>query len=233
MTLIPTVSSMQAVGDVQAMRHLLVKAVSYSLYLVLPIVMVMCIFGGPILQLWMGPAYADGVIAAILALGFLIPMVQIAIEDVLAGLNAHGRAGIAQLVASVISTGLVIVALGPLRLGLVGAALAITIPASIVCLFYYPMLICPYVGMTIREYFWDSYLGPVKNLLPFLSVISCVRIIPFHAPLTGLAVAAVSGGTVLTFTYWSKVVPGRMKKYLYQRLRKVPRALGVPANAPD
>ena len=220
MTLIPTVSSLQATGDVQAMRRLLVKSVSYSLYLVLPIVIMMCVFGGPILHAWMGPDYAAGLIVAILALGFLAPMAQIPIEDVLAGLNAHGRAGVAQLIASIISAGLVVVALGPLNLGLAGAAVAITLPFSIISLVYYPMLICPLVGMTIREYFLECSRGPLKNLVPFLLVVSGVRLALLQAPLTALAVAAVAGGIVLTLTYWSKVVPGRMKGWVYQKLQR-------------
>ena len=218
MTLIPTVSSLQAIKDVRNMRSLLVKSVSYSLYLVLPIVMVMCVFGGPILHVWLGPAYAAGLLVAILALGFLAPMAQIAIEDVLAGLNAHGRAGIAQLVASIISTGLVVVALGPLKLGLAGAAVAVTLPFTIVCLVYYPILVCPLVGMTIREYFQESFWAPLKNLLPFLLVIVCVRLVFLQSPLAGLAVAAVVGGIVLTVAYWSKVVPVRMKEWVCRKL---------------
>ena len=125
---------------------------------------------------------------------------------------------IAQLVASIISTGLVIVALGPLKLGLAGAAVAITLPASIMCLVYYPMLVCPLVGMTIREYFKESFWQPLKNLLPFLLVISCVRLVLLQAPLAGLAVAAVTGGMVLTVTYWSKVIPRRMKGWVCGKL---------------
>lgn len=218
MTLIPTVSSLQAMDDVHAMRRLLVKSVAYSLYLVLPMVMVMCVFGGPILHVWMGPDYADGLIVAILALGFLAPMAQIAIEDVLAGLNAHGRAGVAQLVAAIISTGLVVMALGPLNLGLAGAAVAITLPSSIMCLVYYPMLVCPRLGITIKEYFRESFWSPLKNLLPFLLVISCVRLVLLQSPLTGLAVAAVTGGIVLTVIYWSKVVPEQMKGWVCRKL---------------
>jgi len=228
MTLIPTVSSLQAIQDVHAMRRLLVKSVSYSLYLVLPIVIMMSVFGGPILHVWMGPAYADGMIVAILALGFLVPMAQIAIEDVLAGLNAHGRAGAAQLVAAIISTGLVVLALGPLKLGLSGAAVAITLPISIMCLVYYPLQICPLVGMTIREYFLESYWGPFKNLVPYLVVVCSARLVLFKVPLAGLGVSLVLGGIVLTITYWSKVVPERMKVWVYSKvLRKSCRSSSI------
>jgi len=220
MTLIPTVSSLQANEDVPAMRRLLVKSVSYSLYLVLPMVITMCVFGGPILQLWMGPAYADGWIVVILALGFLAPMTHIPIEDVLAGLNAHGRAGVAQLAASMIATGLVVVALGPLKLGIAGAAVAITLPFTVMCLVYYPMLICPLVGMTIREYYRESYWEPLKNLLPFLLVICGIRLTLPQAPMLALATAAVAGGIVLTLTYWSKVIPERMKGWIYRNIRR-------------
>jgi len=50
--------------------------VRYSLYLALPMVLVLVIFGGPLMQLWMGPRYADDLVPAILALGNLAILMQ-------------------------------------------------------------------------------------------------------------------------------------------------------------
>ena len=96
--------------------------------------------------------------------------------------------------------------------------MAVTLPFTIVCLVYYPILVCPLVGMTIREYFQESFWAPLKNLLPFLLVIVCVRLVFLQSPLAGLAVAAVVGGIVLTVAYWSKVVPVRMKEWVCRKL---------------
>ena len=48
--LTPTTSSLQSVGNVKEIRELLITSVRYSLYLVLPMVLVLVIFGGPIMQ---------------------------------------------------------------------------------------------------------------------------------------------------------------------------------------
>jgi O-antigen/teichoic acid export membrane protein len=218
MTLIPTVSSLEATGDVPAMRQLLVRSVSYSLYLVLPIIMMMCVFGGPIMHVWMGPDYADGLLVMILALGSLIPLLQITVEDVLAGLNAHGRAGVAQLIASAVSIGLLVAALGPLQWGLAGAALALTVPSTVMCLIYYPLLVCPRLGIGIGEYYRETCLAPVLHLLPFLLLITGARFAFPNGPLTGLAVACIAGGLLLACIYWTKVLPARLKRWVLGRL---------------
>ena len=224
MVLIPTVSSLEAAVDAHAIRNLLVKAVRYTLYLVLPMAMVLTVFGGPIVRLWMGPNYANDLLIAVLAVGFLIPMAQSPVPYILAGLNAHGRAGMAEFAAGLISTGLIIIALGPLQAGIVGAAIGVTVPISLISGIYYTRLICRRIDMPIRNYFRTVAAGPVVHLLPFLILLIGTRLAFKSAPLYGLICGAVLGAPLVAVTYWKLVLPGSMKEWILRKfVRFVPR----------
>ena len=55
---------------------------------------VLTIMGGPILKVWMGQEYADDLLPAVLALGFLPLLLQLPMNSILQGLNSHGRPGL-------------------------------------------------------------------------------------------------------------------------------------------
>jgi O-antigen/teichoic acid export membrane protein len=103
MILIPTTSSLESCGDVKEIENLLVKSTRYSIYLVLPTVLILVVFGGEVMRLWMGPAYANWTLPAIFAIGFLGTGIQTPILYMLEGLNAHGRAGLGQFIGSALS----------------------------------------------------------------------------------------------------------------------------------
>ncbi|MHC4166761.1 MAG: oligosaccharide flippase family protein [Planctomycetota bacterium] len=214
MVLIPTTSSLQSTGDIKAIQELLLKSVRYSFYMVLPMVLVLVIFGGPIMHLWMGPDYANGVIPAILAAGILAALVQRPVLMILAGMNAHGRAGMAQLVASVCSVGMTILALWVLKWGLVGVAIGVTLPLTIMNLTYLPFLVCRRVGLSISQYFLSAAVSPVIHVLPFAICLAGARFIFETRPLTGLVAGGIVAGTVLAIPYWRYVLPARIKTWL-------------------
>ena len=221
LVLIPATSSLQSQGNMEEIRGLLMKSVRYSFYLVLPIVLVLVFFGGAIMQLWMGPRYADGVVPAILAAGSLITMVQAPLWLILVGLNAHGRAGIAQFVASLCSAGMVFLALGFLNWGLAGVAVSITLPLMIMNMTYLPFLICRQVGLSVRQYFLSVTVGPVVHVLPFALCLVVAKFVFTTEPLRGLLFGGTVGSVVLAVLYYRYVLPDRIKVRLlrYGRVR--------------
>src|SRR5262249_50746186 len=152
------------------------------LYLILPPILVLIIFGGPVMQLWMGPRYVSGLLVAVLAIGSLAPIAQASILDVLAGLNAHGRPGVAQLIASIVSIGLVYAALGPLHLGVVGVAAAITLPLAITTTVYYLAVVRLRLGIRAGDYIWRVSKAPVTHIIPFAACLLAARFIFLSAP---------------------------------------------------
>ena len=211
MTLTPTTSSLQSTNNFKGIRELLISSVRYSLYIVLPIVLVLVVFGDAIMQLWMGQRYANGLIPAILALGYLAVFVQQPVLNILAGLNAHGRAGIAQLVASLCSAGLTVLVLGYLKWGLAGAAVAVTLPLTVMNAAYLPRLGCRRVGLNMRRYFLSVIAGPAVYVLPFAICLVGARLIFQTRPLIGLVWGGATGGAALAVLYWRYVLPERIR----------------------
>ncbi len=225
--LIPTTSSLQSMGNLEKIRELLIRSVRYSFYLVLPMVLVMVVFGGAILRLWMGQRYANGLVPAILAVGYLATIAQTPVLNILAGLNAHGRAGIAQFIASMCSVGLTFLALGPLGLGIAGTAIAVTLPLTIMNLVYLPLLICRRVGLDMRRYFLSVTAGPAVHILPFVICLVVARLVFSAKPLIGLALGGTIGSVILTIVYWRYVLPDRIKMWVARCPRKMLRSAGL------
>ncbi|MFC1634700.1 polysaccharide deacetylase family protein [Planctomycetota bacterium] len=208
--LTPATSSLQSAKDWKGIQDLLIQSVRYSLYMVMPMILVLVVFGSLILLLWMGARYANGLIPAILAIGYLATMVQMPIFSILTGLNMHGRAGIAQLVASLCSVGLTVLVLGPLEWGLIGTAVAVVLPLTIVNLFYLPLLMCRKVDLDVRRYVLSVAIGPAKHVLPFAICLVAARLVFHTKPLIGLVCGGV-GSIMLLMTYWKYVLPENMR----------------------
>lgn len=219
MTLTPTVSSLQSRDDTAAIKDLVIKSTRYSLYLALPIVLTVCFFGGPIMQLWMGPRYADGLVPAVLAIGYLPVLAQLSTLSILAGLNAHGRAGIARFVASLSSVGLNVLVLKYWQGGLLGTAIAVTLPLAIVNMVDIPLLICRRIGLNARRYYVGVLTGPVVHTLPFVVCLVAARLVFRDRPMIGLALGTAVGGTILAVTYWRSVLPDSMRVKMSEAVR--------------
>ena len=224
MVLIPTTSSLESAGNLREIRELVVKSARYSLYLALPITLVLVIFGGPVMQLWMGPRYANGWIPAILAGGYLAVLVQLPGLHILVGLNAHGRAGAARFVASLCSVGLNVLVLAYFQWGLVGTAIAVSLPLTVLNLVDIPLLVSRRVGLGVRHYFSSILVGPLWHTLPFTACLVGARLVFHSQPLLGLLWGGAIGGALLTVIYWRYVLPERVKTHVpfFSRLIRKP-----------
>ncbi|MEJ2703920.1 MAG: oligosaccharide flippase family protein, partial [Sedimentisphaerales bacterium] len=210
MVLIPTTSSLQNTANLKGIQELLVKSVRYSLHMVLPIILVLVIFGGPIMQFWMGPRYANGILPAILAAGMLVALAQGPLMMILAGMNAHGRAGLGQLIASLCSVGLTVLALGFLKWGIIGVAVAVTLPLTILNMTYLPYLACQRVNLNVKHYFLSVASEPVLHTLPFALCALIARLV-FRTQMLLSLVVCGAGIAILAILYWRRVLPNRLK----------------------
>jgi len=214
MVLTPMTSSLQSRDDLEEIGLLLINSVRFSVYLVLPMVLVLIVFGGPIMQFWMGPRYAGGTVPAILAAGSFANLVNPPLFMILVGLNAHGRASIANLLAALCSLGLAFLTLGFLEWGLAGAAMAVTLPMTILNIAYLPSLACQRVQLDLRRYFWAVAFRPAVCVTPFAICLVMGRLIFDAEPLVGFACGGSVGLVILATLYWIYVVPSRLKALL-------------------
>jgi len=227
--LIPTASAYQAAADESELRDLLIRGSRYAAYIALPMVLVLAIMGGPILQVWMGERYAQGPVLAILALGYLGLLSQVGTQAVMTGLNAHGRPALANFVAAVCAAGLAAVALGVLEWGLIGAALSAAIPLSAANGVYLPLYACRRLSMSMREYLNQTWRTPLSCCAPFGACLILARLMLADQPWLCLATGCIGGGVMLAGLYWRYALPESLKERVYGTInRRRSRPLNVP-----
>lgn len=213
--LTPTASYMHALGQKKQLGELLIETTRYGAYIVFPMLTFLIIMGSPLLLFWMGPKYNKGTVLTILAMGHLLPMIQQPAWTILSGMNAHGRIGVANLLAAIVSMGLAILALGVFKWGLIGAALAIVLPLSIVYGIYVPLYTCRLLNLSLKRYLLGSTLRPLLLVTPFVACLVLARLIFQDKPIVTLATGGLSGLIVLGLLYWRYVLPEGIKTGIF------------------
>jgi len=207
----PTASSLHALEEKDELRLLFVKVTRYVAYMVLPMILILSILGGPILEVWMGAHYRVGTVLLILALGHLASIFQMSVLSVLWGMNAHGRIVVANLVGGVAVIGMINLLLGPCDLGLRGAALAIAVPLVLVNGVYVPLYACRRLSLGIGQYVRETMAAPLALAVPFAAFLVAVRMQFPRSPHLAVIVGAGFGGAMLAVAYWFVVVPSHIR----------------------
>ncbi|HKA06783.1 MAG TPA: polysaccharide biosynthesis C-terminal domain-containing protein [Gemmataceae bacterium] len=168
-TLTPAVSSLEAAGDVEAIRRMFLRGTRWVLYLILPVHLGLIVFGRQFLTVWLGAVdYAD---RCYLPLVILSSTLTLAIAQSMAARILYGTGRLklfarAALLEAVGNVGLSLL-LG-MRFGLIGVSIGVAVPNLVMCLWV--------VGHTarglevpIRTYVGEAWLRPlVAAILPMI-----------------------------------------------------------------
>jgi len=203
----PTASSIHAEGQLRELQSLAIKSARYAAYIALPVVLFLSIFGNEVLTLWMGPDYRAGSVLAVLALGHLLPMTQQPTWSILMGMNAHGTPAVVNLVSAVFSIVLGVLVVGVLKMGLMGAAVALTVPILLSSGIYLPLFACRRLQLSPLRYAVLVWKGPLACAAVYLACILASRVLLAGRPLTSMLSAFASGAAVLGVLYWRFVLP--------------------------
>lgn len=218
MVLTPTASSLHAAGRTDELRALLEQAARASACLGLPPILVLALMGDPILRVWMGAQYAAGALVAVLAVGHLGDIAKQPVWNILVGTNMHGRAAVLSLVSSTISVALCAAALGPLHGGLVSAALALTLPMTLVETLGTTFYACRQLKIPFGPFLAHVWRLPILCALPFAACLLGARAAFPEQPAAALAAGLLSGGALLAGTYWRWVIPESIRKRAWETL---------------
>jgi O-antigen/teichoic acid export membrane protein len=224
--LIPTASSLQTRGEHRELRELLMEGARLGTSLALPMVMFLVILGDPLLHLWMGPRYQQGLVLSVLALGFLLPVAQQPVLTILIGLNSHGRVGLANLAISGLGVAFGMLAVGRLGWGLLGGALGIAVPLLIGSGLLIPLYACRQLRTRPVEYVRRAFLGPLLCATPFGLCLLGARLLFGTRPALALVAGVAAGVLVLVPLYWRYVVPATLRvqvgRLVTRMLRRAP-----------
>lgn len=208
---IPASSELHAGGDLPALRRMLVDSGKYAFYIALPPICLLTLLGGPLLEVWMGATYAAPWVLGILAVGHALTIPQTSVYSVLMGMNRHGLVGFFEVVAAAVGFGLGWLALGPLQWGLVGAALALTLPLVLSGGVLLPWYACRRLELPLTSYLRQVTLGPLAAALPLIGCFLLSRALPLPNATATVAVGAAGGGIVTALVYWRWVAPASLK----------------------
>jgi O-antigen/teichoic acid export membrane protein len=216
--LVPSVSSLQALGDHQKIQDLVIKATRYACCLTLPVTVTLITMGSPVLVAWMGPDYKNGIVLALLAFGYTTYIVQAPTIGILGGMNLHGRPAIMHLIACAISALAVAVALMIFHLDLAWVAAAVCAPLALLNAIYVPIYVCRRLNLSGREYFWKALVEPVLYMIPGTAVLLLARWLLWTKPLVALPVGVAVATLITVPIYWQWVLPETLKKKVRSKL---------------
>jgi O-antigen/teichoic acid export membrane protein len=201
-TLTPTASSLQAMSADQEIRELFIRSCQTGAYIVFPMTAVLIITGGPILQVWMGPRYADDLLPAILALGYLPFLLQLPLNSILQGLNSHGWPGVFKFMASVAGIGSAFMALGLFHSSVIVAAVALFLPFWVSELIATPLFAARRHRFSLRQYWLTGICQPLLVMTPMIACLLAFRITNATRPVWVLFAGIPLGLLFFAVSYW-------------------------------
>ena len=231
MLLIPTASSLQARDDHGALRSTLTESTVRLSFLVLPGVVTLAFLGDSIIRLWMGAEFVYPGLFAVVALGSFASLIQESSWNILVGLNKHGRVSLVQLAGAMVTSALLWFGVVVLEWKLIGAALLLAIPQTIVDGLLTPLAACRYLKVSPREFYTRILVKPLYCVAPYAFFLLIARLnLKTHPPLAMGAI--VVGMVVLAATYFRFVLPDAARQKIATKLRLpflAPRAEARPA----
>lgn len=169
-TLTPAISSLEAAGDVDAIRRVLLKGTRWVLYLILPVHIGLIVFGKPFLTIWLGnPEYAKRCypVLVILSATLSLAIAQSVAARILYGMGKLRRFAIAALGEAALNLTLSLVLVQ--TLGIVGIAWASAIPNLVFCAFVIAYA-CRILGVGWREYVSATWIRPLAMAIAPIAI---------------------------------------------------------------
>jgi O-antigen/teichoic acid export membrane protein len=216
----PTASAYETSGDISGLRELMVTAGRYALYVFLPMVIVLAISGRYVLQLWMGDRYDAGAVLAIIAVGNLPLLYQLATMEIIRGMNRHGLPSIAFLVIAALGIPIAAIVLGYLNWGIVGGAVAGVAPLTLLYGVFVPLYACRIMDLSVRDYAAKTIPGPLLLNAPLLLCLVLSRLLWPDSIAANLIGGLGLGILVLGILYWHYVIPMERRVSLKRKLAR-------------
>ncbi len=166
-TFAPLVSSLEARGEQEKLRLLLIQGTRAALLVGLPFILVLFFRGQTFIGLWMGPEYAtiSGGVLQILLICRIFIVANSTGGNIAYGLSKHGQ--FALWLGCEAAANLLLSILLVERFGVYGVAIGTLVPDLFVNLVLCPRYICRIVGLPQREFLLEGWLRPGLAALPF------------------------------------------------------------------
>jgi O-antigen/teichoic acid export membrane protein len=166
-TATPRSSALNAEGNVEGVRRVLLKGSQYATVIILPIALTFMLRGKTFIRLWMGPQYGgpSGHVLWILSLALIFMASELVAMSTMIGINKHKPLAIIYFAEALCNLALSIALVGPF--GIFGVAWGTTLPALVVSLLFWPWYVRHTLGVPVRTYLTATWLRPAFTAMPF------------------------------------------------------------------
>jgi peptidoglycan/xylan/chitin deacetylase (PgdA/CDA1 family)/O-antigen/teichoic acid export membrane protein len=218
--LTPMAGSIDALGNRQELKKFAITSARFGFAFTLPIVVLFTLYGGKIIELWMGSDFVNTTIITILAVGYCLPISQSAIIRVLVGLDLHGRAAAISISLTIT---LYIISIATVILtqpSITGFVCAIVVPLTIVNGIVIPFYACGKLGISANEYIRDAF-GKVSLIATLATTQLFLFDHWFQPGALGALINTAVYGFIYLLLYWRYLLTTTMKATAMNPVRKL------------
>ena len=226
--LTPFATVLHATGQEERQRRLFVLGGRYACALSAFLIAFLLALGGPLIRLWVGPAFAQSVpLLVVLALGELLPATQWATYSVLNATARHRSLGVLGIL-EVVGVCALALALLPV-LGLLGVGVAMAVPAFLARGLGPMVQGCWVVGVPVRRYLAEAIVPPLLCAAVPAAAVGLVA--EAYPPLTWAWFIGYAAGYAALFAagYAALFERDRLKRFL----RRGDRRSALPSGSDD
>ncbi len=217
---VPSAAALHSEKNTKALQELMLKGNRWGMYFAVPLMIVLILQGGPLVQLWMkDPAFRAAEVIAVLAAGHVLAIGQNSAYSVLMGMGIHGFAAVLECIVAIIGLVVVGIGIGWLGWGMLSAAVVIGLCVTATGGVLIPLYACRALELPFGRYLLTILWGPLVACLPFVAVLLSVPPLLGTVGLwTQLGVTLGGSGAVLVITYWFFVFPPTVRDRILKRL---------------
>lgn len=166
-TVQPRASRLDAYGDAEGLRQLILSTGRYTSLLLLPIIVTFIVRGRSFIDIWMGREFSgpSGDVLVILAIGLVFATPRYIIQSSLVGTGRHAKLAPWYIAEAICVAALTYVLVR--HFGIVGAALAVVGIGAIVSTVVVPQICNRQFGLPLKAIAQNLLLTPVLAMIPF------------------------------------------------------------------
>jgi O-antigen/teichoic acid export membrane protein len=174
-TVHPRASRLDAVGDAEGLRQLILTTGKYSALVLLPVLLTFLLRGKSFVGLWQGPEFRtpSGGVLGILAIGILFAGPRHVIQAAFVGSGLHRVLSPWYIAEAVVRIGATLVLVR--TIGLNGPAWATIVPGIVLSVGLLPALCRRYFGLSRRAMVQQIWLRPLLAMVPFAAALVAIE----------------------------------------------------------
>ena len=220
--LTPMTSSLIGLGDSKRIGRIFVHSLRLSFILSGLMLSALFVFGDFIIQLWMGRDYVNSHLVKILSIGMYLPIAMSAVLQILAGLNAHGRAALIGLMVTVLTYIVAFFVLVPEQgLDAVMAVTVISLALTAGLGISVPIFAVRKIGLDFKTLAIDCVLLPTVPVIFGGIIMHLIQHALPKSPLTAMVLAVSIAMILHAFFWWFVLSTSELQSRVWRQLQSI------------